>query len=130
MYHLSAHSGPGYYTKDKTTGAAGKLDVAIVEATAITEEGNIILGASVGATPELLHMADKIIIEVRHSKFGTLFTVIQVNTLIPNFEGLHDVGYIDTPPNRRPLLIQRVDDRCGLTSLPIDHEKIIGIVGT
>jgi hypothetical protein len=29
----------GYYTKDKTTGAAGKLDVAMVEVTGITEEG-------------------------------------------------------------------------------------------
>jgi len=104
----------GWYTKDKTSGAAGKLDIVIVEATSITEEGNIVLGASVGATPELLQTADKIIIEV--------------NTRIPNFEGLHDVTYCDLPPNRKPLLVQRVDDRIGLTSLPFDHEKIIGIV--
>jgi acetyl-CoA hydrolase len=54
----------GYYTKDKTSGAPGKLDVAMVEATAITEDGHLILGASVGATPEIIQMADKIIIEV------------------------------------------------------------------
>ena len=52
-----------------------------------------------------------------------------MNTKIPNFEGLHDLGYIDLPPHRKPTLIQRVDDRIGLTSLPIDPEKIIGIVG-
>jgi len=88
--------------------------VTIVEATSITEEGNIVLGASVGATPELIQMADKIIIEV--------------NTHIPNFEGLHDISYIESPPNRKPILLQRVDDRIGFTSLPVDSEKIIGIV--
>jgi acetyl-CoA hydrolase len=104
----------GFYTKDKTEGAPGKLDVVIVEATAITEEGNLVLGASVGATPELLQIADKIIIEV--------------NTSIPNFEGFHDLAYMVVPPHRKPVLIQRVDDRIGGTSLPIDPEKILGIV--
>lgn len=62
------------YARDKKHGEPGKhLDWAIVEATAITEDGHIIQGASVGATPEILQMAEKIIIEV--------------NTSIPNFEG-------------------------------------------
>lgn len=47
----------GFYTKDK---ANNKLDVVIVEASAITEEGGIIPGASVGASPELIQMADKV----------------------------------------------------------------------
>lgn len=37
-----------------------KLDVVVVEASAITEEGGIIPGASVGASPELIQMADKV----------------------------------------------------------------------
>jgi acetyl-CoA hydrolase len=41
--------------------------VVIVEATAITEDGGIVPGASVGASPELIQMADKIIIEVNTS---------------------------------------------------------------
>ena len=40
----------GYYTKHKEN---NRLDVAIVEATAITEDGGIIPGASVGASPEV-----------------------------------------------------------------------------
>lgn len=104
----------GYYTKDKTTGAPGKLDVALIEATAITEDGHIILGASVGATPEIIQMADKIIIEV--------------NTRIPSYEGMHDITSCELPPHRRPILVGRVDDRVGTFSLPIDHDKIIGIV--
>ncbi len=47
----------GYYTKHKEN---NKLDVVIVEASAITEEGGIIPGASVGASPELIQMADKV----------------------------------------------------------------------
>ena len=34
-----------------------------------------------------------------------------MNTLIPNFEGLHDVDYMVVPPHRKPILIQRVDER-------------------
>jgi len=34
--------------------------VAIIEASAITEDGGIIPGASVGASPEIIQMADKV----------------------------------------------------------------------
>jgi acetyl-CoA hydrolase len=53
----------GFYTKDQPT---KKLDVVVVEASAITEDGGIIPGASVGASPELIQMADKV-------GFGTFF---------------------------------------------------------
>jgi acetyl-CoA hydrolase len=46
----------GFYTKDRPN---KKLDVVIVEATAITADGGIVPGASVGASPELIQMADK-----------------------------------------------------------------------
>lgn len=36
-----------------------------MEATAITEDGGIIPGASVGASPELIQMADKVRIYIR-----------------------------------------------------------------
>ena len=47
----------GFYTKDRPS---NKLDVVVVEATEIKEDGSIVLGASVGATPELLQVADKV----------------------------------------------------------------------
>ena len=47
----------GFYTKDKPN---KKLDVVIVEATAIAEDGGIIPGASIGASPELIQMAEKV----------------------------------------------------------------------
>lgn len=101
----------GFYTKDRPS---NKLDVVVVEATAIKEDGSIVPGASVGATPELVQLADKIIIEV--------------NTSIPSFEGLHDITMTDLPPRRKPYLIMGVEDRIGTTSIPIDPEKVVGVI--
>lgn len=67
-----------------------------------------------GATPELVQMADKIIIEV--------------NTSIPSFEGLHDITMTDLPPRRKPYLIMGVEDRIGTHSIPIDPEKVVGVL--
>ena len=89
----------GYYTKDRPQ---NKLDIAVIEATAITEDGHIVPGASVGATPEIIQMADKYIIEV--------------NTAIPSFEGIHDLVFTKPQPGRLPHLVTRVDDRIGAVS--------------
>ena len=63
--------------------------MVIVEATAITEDGGIVPGASVGASPELIQMADKIIVEV--------------NTSMPSFEGLHDITMTELPPRAKTI---------------------------
>ena len=47
----------GFYTKDRPN---NRLDVTVVEATDILEDGSIVPGASVGATPELVQLADKV----------------------------------------------------------------------
>ncbi|GKT40266.1 acetyl-CoA hydrolase [Colletotrichum spaethianum] len=101
----------GFYTKDRPN---KNLDVVVVEATEIKEDGSIVPGASVGATPELVQMADKIIIEV--------------NTSLPSFDGLHDITMTDLPPRRKPYLITGVEDRIGTTSIPIDTEKVVGVI--
>ncbi|KIK49981.1 hypothetical protein GYMLUDRAFT_253375 [Collybiopsis luxurians FD-317 M1] len=62
----------GYYNLHKIHGERSKpLDWAIVEATAINSEGHIVPGASVGATPEILQSAAKIIIEVNTHRIGS-----------------------------------------------------------
>ncbi|KZL63564.1 acetyl- hydrolase [Colletotrichum incanum] len=101
----------GFYTKERPN---KNLDVVVVEATEIKEDGSIVPGASVGATPELVQMADKIIIEV--------------NTALPSFDGLHDITMTDLPPRRKPYLIMGVEDRIGTTSIPIDPEKVVGVI--
>jgi acyl-CoA hydrolase len=58
----------GFYTRDKTTGAKGKLDIAVVEATAITEEGHIVPGArSVGDCACAWACTDVIVQRRRHA---------------------------------------------------------------
>jgi len=57
-----AHSLQGFYTKDRPN---KKLDVVVVEATAVLEDGSIVPGASVGASPELIQMADKVYPKLR-----------------------------------------------------------------
>uniref|UniRef100_A0A8H7XP96 Acetyl-CoA hydrolase n=1 Tax=Psilocybe cubensis TaxID=181762 RepID=A0A8H7XP96_PSICU len=105
----------GYYSLRRNHGDPSKpLDWAIIEATAITEEGGIVPGASVGATPEILQSAEKIIIEV--------------NTRIPNLEGLHDINQSFLPPHRQPYLIKHPQDRIGNTFIPIDPDRVIAIV--
>ncbi|KAK9452045.1 uncharacterized protein V1518DRAFT_410228 [Limtongia smithiae] len=101
----------GYYTLNETKPT---LDITMVEASAITEDGGIVPGASVGATPELIACSDKVIIEV--------------NTKLPNFEGLHDIMIPDAPPYRKALAVETVDQRNGLPYIPIDPEKVVAIV--
>ncbi|KAK7038258.1 putative acetyl-CoA hydrolase [Favolaschia claudopus] len=104
----------GYYSLRKKHGDPKKpLDWAIVEATAITEDGHIVPGASVGASPEILESAEKIIIEV--------------NTHLPNLEGLHDISASFTPPHRQPYLISHPEDRIGKTSIAIDPDRVVAI---
>ncbi|PFH46279.1 hypothetical protein AMATHDRAFT_70228 [Amanita thiersii Skay4041] len=105
----------GFYNLHKKHGDPRKpLDWAIVEATAITEDGHIVPGASVGATPEIIQSAEKIIIEV--------------NTRVPNLEGLHDINQSFIPPNRLPYIITHPQDRIGRTAIPVDPDRVYAIV--
>ena len=104
----------GYYTKNRTTGNKNAIDVALVEATAINEEGQLILGPSVGGTPEMVDYAEKVVVEL--------------NTSLPSFEGLHDINMVEAPPYRKPFPVTSVQDRFGTVGVPVDPSKILGII--
>ncbi|WP_430885424.1 acetyl-CoA hydrolase/transferase family protein [Fusibacter sp. JL216-2] len=100
------------YTK---LGFLGAIDVAIVEALAITEEGSIIPTTSVGATPTYVDMAEKVIIEI--------------NTAQPlQLEGMHDIYMPQKPPLKAPIPIFKTEDRIGEISIPCHPDKIAAIV--
>lgn len=101
----------GFYTRDKKENS---LDIAVIEATAITEDGHLIPGPAVGASPEIVHMADKIIIEL--------------NTKTPSFEGLHDISMPVLPPFRQPYQITDVSTKLGTPYIPLDPSKVVAIV--
>jgi acetyl-CoA hydrolase len=112
--HLSLFAqdlGYGFYTKDTET---GKIDIAIIEVSAVTEDCGLVPTTSVGVIPEILMIADKIILEV--------------NTGQPSFEGIHDCVTAQTPPHRQPFLISKANDRVGTTYIPCDPDKIIAVV--
>jgi acetyl-CoA hydrolase len=100
----------GFYTKE----ICGRLDIAIIEASAIDENGNIILSGAVGAAPEIIDIADRVIVEI--------------NTALPSFEGMHDILPTDLPPARRVIPITNVRQRVGSAYVPVDKSKIVAIV--
>ena len=96
-------------------GYLGKLDLAIVEAVAITEEGNIIPSTSLGNAASYVQQADVVIVEV--------------NTTQPlELEGMHDVYVPLDPPHRLPIPIVKADDRVGTPFIPCTPDKIKYIV--
>lgn len=93
----------------------GKVDVAIIEAAAITEEGHIIPTTSLGNSASFVQSADIVIVEV--------------NTSQPlELEGMHDVYVPLDPPHRLPVPIVKVDDRIGTPYIPCGPDKITYIV--
>ncbi len=93
----------------------GKVDVAIIEACAITEEGHIIPTTSLGNSASYVQSADIVIVEV--------------NVAQPlELEGMHDVYVPLDPPHRQPIPIVNVDDRIGTPYIPCGIDKITYIV--
>ena len=99
-------------------GFLGKLDIAIIEVTAILEDGRLVPSSSIGNNKTWLDLADKVILEV--------------NSWQPEkLEGIHDVYYgTRLPPNRVPIPIIRPDDRIGDIHFRCDPKKVIAVVET
>ena len=104
-----------HVSQDLRYGFYGDLDVAIIEVTEMSPNGELILGAGLGMTPTIAMMAKKVIIEYS-SYYKT------------SFRGFHDNYVSLDPPHRREIPIYKPDDRIGSTVLKVDPAKIIGIV--
>ncbi len=95
----------------------GPVDIAVIEAVAITEQGGIVPTTSVGNSATFAILAEKVIIEINLSQQAEL-------------EGLHDI-YIPTyRPHRMPIPVVSPESRIGLPFIPIDPAKIAAIVIT
>ena len=99
-------------------GFFGKLDLAVVEATAIMPDGRLLPSSSVGNNKTWLDLADKVIVEVNH------WQPLEM-------EGMHDVYYgTALPPHRKPIPLLKPDDRIGEPYLRLDPDKVIAVVET
>ncbi len=98
-------------------GFYGKVNLAIVEACAITEDGNIVPTTSVGSSPTFVQEAEKVLVEINTSQPAAL-------------EGMHDIYTPLDPPNRQPIPLTEPGQRIGTPYIPCDPDKIVGIVFT
>ena len=113
MHYYDPHL--SHATQDMRYGFVGDLDVGIIEVTEMNPDGEVVLGAGLGMTPTIAHMAKKIIIE-----YSSLYHT--------SFRGFHDNYLPLDPPHRREIPIYKPDDRIGSPTLKIDPKKIIGVV--
>ena len=94
----------------------GEIDIVVVEALALTEEG-LIPTTSVGLTKYLLEAANEIIVEVNSAQPELLY-------------GLHDIYLPEPPPATKPIPLTSCTDRIGLEFIPFNSSKIKFIVET
>ncbi|OSQ47358.1 acetyl-CoA hydrolase/transferase family protein [Thalassospira alkalitolerans] len=93
------------------------VDIAVIEAVAITEQGGIVPTTSVGNSASFAILAKKVIIEINLSQSDTL-------------EGLHDIYIPSRRPTRQPIPVVSPESRIGFPFIPIDPDKIAAIVMT
>jgi len=94
-----------------------RVDYAILEAISITEDGFLIPSTSVGNSASFAETADHIIIEL--------------NTAQPEgLEGMHDIYTPKQQGERDPIPLTKVDERMGAIGIPLQIEKVKGIVFT
>ncbi len=88
---------------------------AIIEASAITDDGEITLTTAGGNSATYCDMCDRIFIEL--------------NTYHrPELAAMHDVYMPLDPPNRKPIDVLTPSTRIGATTLKVDPKKIVGYV--
>ena len=93
------------------------IDIAIIEAIAITDTGAIVPTTSVGNSATFAILADKVIVEINLTQSLEL-------------EGLHDIFIPKHRPKREPIPIMTPSDRVGTMAIEIPPEKIVAIVIT
>lgn len=96
-------------------GFLGHVDWAVIEACKVTDDGEITLTTSVGVSPTLCRVADKIIIELNDAHPEALF-------------GMHDIYELENPPHRNTIPLYSVSDRIGTPTVKVDPSKIVAIV--
>jgi len=93
-------------------GFLGNIDVAIIEACDVTEDGKIVPTCGVGLSPTLVKMAKLVIVELNRWHPQAL-------------RGIHDITDLPDPPSRPEIHITDVKSRIGKDYLQADPSKIV-----
>ncbi|WP_160712851.1 succinate CoA transferase [Chitinophaga solisilvae] len=94
-----------------------RIDIAVIEALIIEEDGSIVPTTSVGNTATFAEAADKIIVEINMSVPLSVY-------------GVHDIFRTGVWPDRQIIPITGADTRIGRRSIPVDPGKIVAVVLT
>lgn len=98
-------------------GFFGAIDFAMIEVTAIHEDGRLVPSSSLGNNQTWLEQAGRVILEVNRAQPAQL-------------EGMHDIYAVAAPPHGQPIPLVHADDRIGETCLRVDPAKVVAVVET
>src|SRR3954468_17727432 len=99
-------------------GFLGHLDVALIEVSGITADGDLIPSSSIGNNKTWIDQADAVILEVNSWQSADL-------------DGMHDIYYGPAfPPTRPPIKLGHPGARTGEPYLRCPAEKVIAVVET
>ena len=98
-------------------GFFGEIDIAVIEASALTSDGKIWLSSGIGNAPTWLRKAKKIIIELNHYHS-------------PRVAEFADIATPGAPPYRHSVAIFSALDRIGLHYVQVEPQKIVAVVDT
>jgi succinyl-CoA:acetate CoA-transferase len=108
----------GHLARFARLGVVGKPDIAIIEVTAVLEDGRLVPSSSIGMNNVWLECADQVILEVNSWQPAQL-------------EGMHDIYDSGEPWTRcQPVPITHPGQRIGSPYFRVPLDKIIGIVLT
>ncbi len=98
--------------QDLRYGFYGPVDVAIIEACDVTDDGQIVPTVGVGISPTVCRLAKTVIVELNswHPK---------------ELRGIHDLTQVQDPPFRTDTGITGVRDRIGKDHIQIDPDRIV-----
>ena len=109
LSHVAQHVWFGFY---------GDIDTAVVEVSAIREDGSLVPSTSVGNNKTWLDLARKVIIEVNDWQPEDVL-------------GMHDIYYgTALPPHRKPIPLVNANDRIGQPTLKVDPSKVVAVGGS
>jgi len=116
MEYMDIHL--GHVAQYVEYGFLGKMDWALVEVTAILEDGRLVPSSSLGNNRTWIDQAEKVILEVNAWQPAEL-------------EGMHDIYYgMQPPPDRQPIPLVHPGQRIGTPYLKIAPERVAAIVLT
>jgi acyl-CoA hydrolase len=98
-------------------GFYGEIDVAVIEAVDVTNDGRVFLSSGIGNSPTFLSSAKKIVIEKNHY-------------FLPRITEFADILMLPSPPKRSVIPIYGTMDKIGKPYVEVDTTKIVGLVET